>query len=78
MRVEEMLDWKGLNSTGSVAQKHAIKRALGQDSVNCTQVFGLYHHFREKRTSVESDERPGIPLTSRNSETIESACCDEK
>ena len=42
--------------------------ALGEDSINRTHVFELYSLFKEWRTSVESDERPGIPSTNRNSE----------
>ena len=52
--------------------------ALGEDSIKRTYVFEWHSRCKEGRTSVESDERPGIPSTNRNSEKFESACFVEK
>jgi len=55
-----------------------LNMALGEDSIKRTYVFEWHSRCKEGRTSVESDERPGIPSTNRNSEKFESACFVEK
>ena len=48
-----------------------LKEAYGHDAMSRARVFDWHRRFKEGRTSVESDERPGRPSTSRNAETVE-------
>ncbi|XP_025415342.1 protein GVQW3-like [Sipha flava] len=45
--------------------------AYGNETKSRTRVFEWFKRFKEGRITVESDEREGRPLTSRNEEMIQ-------
>jgi len=47
-----------------------LQQAYGEDAMGCTQVFDWFRHFKEGRTSVESNPRSGQLSTSRNEEVV--------
>jgi hypothetical protein len=47
-----------------------IQRGFGDDAMGIAQIKEWYNRFKDGRTSVESDARPGRNSTSRNDELI--------
>ena len=48
-----------------------IQRVFGDDAMGVTQIKEWFNRFKNGRTSVESDERPGRPQTARNAAVVE-------
>jgi hypothetical protein len=48
-----------------------LRRVFGDDAMNIVQVKEWYNRFKDGRTSVESDARPGRTSTNRNDELSE-------
>lgn len=48
-----------------------VQLAFGNDAMSVTQIKEWFNRFKDGRTSVESDERPGRPSTSRNPQVVE-------
>ena len=48
-----------------------VRQAFGDEAMSRTRVFEWHRRFKEGRQSVESEERPGRPSTSKNPEMVE-------
>ena len=50
---------------------HKIQLAFGDEAIGVTQIKEWFNHFKNGRTSVESDQRSGRPSTRQNPQVIE-------
>ncbi|PSN32206.1 hypothetical protein C0J52_24594 [Blattella germanica] len=48
-----------------------IQRVFRFDAMGVTQIKQWFNRFKNGRTSLESDERPGRPQTARNAAFVE-------